>query len=56
VPLFILFVPFGYMGEIRVFYEVYPVIFLLIAQSTAIILGSTVNAQDAEISSSYRSS
>jgi len=39
VPLFILFIPFGFQNEIRIFYEVYPIFLCLIAQPLALMFG-----------------
>ncbi|MBU0679244.1 MAG: hypothetical protein KJ626_14170 [Verrucomicrobia bacterium] len=46
IPLYVLFVPYGYMGEIRVFYEVFPVVLLLAAQSVAHLLGGEVTVRE----------
>lgn len=42
MPLFFLYLLFGYPFELRVFYEVYPVIFLIMLHSIGRLLGRTI--------------
>jgi len=47
IPLFVSFIPFGFRDEIRVFYELYPIVVGLVAQTIALSLGIPVVTKDA---------
>lgn len=45
-PLFFLYLLFGFPFELRVFYEIYPIVFLIILHSMGRLLGHTVTEVD----------